>query len=76
MIGLSWNVQGLGNPRAFSALKRLMKRHSPKFVFLSETKITGSKAVKVRDNFGNYEVFWVDCNGSSDGLMFLWKKEL
>ncbi|TXG68377.1 hypothetical protein EZV62_003312 [Acer yangbiense] len=28
MIGLSWNMRGLGNPRSFAALKRLLKKHS------------------------------------------------
>ncbi|KAK3193075.1 hypothetical protein Dsin_024385 [Dipteronia sinensis] len=76
MIGLSWNVRGLGNPRAFAALKRLLKKHSPDFVFLSETKLAGYKAAKFRDNFGFYDIFFVDSTGCSGGLMLLWKKEL
>ncbi|KAK3212592.1 hypothetical protein Dsin_017298 [Dipteronia sinensis] len=76
MIGLSWNVRGLGNPPAFAALKRLLKKQSPDFIFVSETKISGRKAAQIRDILVVYDVFYVDSNGSSGSLMLLWKKEL
>ncbi|TXG70978.1 hypothetical protein EZV62_005913 [Acer yangbiense] len=76
MIGLCLKARGLGNARAFSALKRLMKQHSPDFVFLSKTKLAGRKADTVSGTFGNYDAFSVDCRGCSGGLMHLWKKVL
>ena len=73
MIGLSWNAWGLGNPRAFAALRRLLKNHSPDFVFLLETKINGNKVSKLRDVFGYSGCFSIDCVGNNGGLMLLWK---
>ena len=34
---LSWNVRGLGNPRA--SLKYILQTHRPQIVFLCETKM-------------------------------------
>ncbi|KAK2651619.1 hypothetical protein Ddye_011475 [Dipteronia dyeriana] len=62
IIGLSWNVGGLGNPRAFAALSRLLKKNSPDFVFLSETKLCGWKADRVKQNLRFGEGFSVDCS--------------
>ncbi|BFG35644.1 hypothetical protein CerSpe_219180 [Prunus speciosa] len=41
MIVLSWNCQGLGNPRAVQALRRLIVAQGPTVVFLSETRSGG-----------------------------------
>ena len=57
MIGLIWNVRGLENTRALTDLKRLLKKRSSDFVFLSETKLQDSKVVKVKDNLGNFDGF-------------------
>ncbi|KAK3218463.1 hypothetical protein Dsin_012433 [Dipteronia sinensis] len=76
MIGLSWNVRGLGNPRAFAALKRLLRKHSPDFVFLSEMKLLGSKADKLKCLLGFTDGVSVDSNGNSGGMMLLWKDSL
>ncbi|KAH9656688.1 reverse transcriptase domain-containing protein [Citrus sinensis] len=37
---LSWNVQGLGNPRAFQALRKILQLHGAQLVFLCETKVS------------------------------------
>ncbi|TXG73278.1 hypothetical protein EZV62_001857 [Acer yangbiense] len=71
--GLSWNVRGLGNPRTFAALSKLLKTHSSKIVFLSETKLSGRKTVNFRKLVGYSGCFRVDSNGNSGGLMLLWK---
>ncbi|TXG59697.1 hypothetical protein EZV62_014270 [Acer yangbiense] len=76
MICLSWNVRGLGNSRAFAALSRLLKKHSPDFVFISETKVSGHKASSIKDSLQFGDGFIVDCVGMSGDLMLLWKKEL
>ena len=73
---LCWNVRGLGNPRAVSALRRLMRNHSPGFIFQSETKLSGSKTEKFRSSIMDYEVFWVESIGARGGLMLLWKKDI
>ncbi|TXG57799.1 hypothetical protein EZV62_015628 [Acer yangbiense] len=76
MIGLSWNVRGLGNPRTFIALSRLLKTHSPELVFLSKTKLNDRKTDKFRNLLGYSGCFCVDSNGNSGGLMLLWKDSL
>ncbi|KAK3230035.1 hypothetical protein Dsin_001916 [Dipteronia sinensis] len=76
MIGVCWNVRGLGNPFAFTALKRLLKKHFPDFDFLSETKIQGSYPEKLRRRLGFAGGISVDCRGKSEGLMLLWKDSL
>jgi hypothetical protein len=73
MIGLSWNVRGLGNPRAFAALSRLLKKHSPDFVFISESKLCGSKIGKCGVLLGYSNYFCVDSIDNSGGLLLLWK---
>ncbi|TXG67205.1 hypothetical protein EZV62_008480 [Acer yangbiense] len=52
MIVISWNVRGVGNPRTFTALKRLVKKYSPDLVFLSETKIGSNRANKIEEFWG------------------------
>ncbi|TXG68544.1 hypothetical protein EZV62_003479 [Acer yangbiense] len=76
MIGLCWNVLGLGNPRAFAALRRLMKKHSPDLVFLSKTKSNGFKADNVKVSLGFNNCFSVDSCGNSGGLLLLWKDSI
>lgn len=76
MIGLSWNVRGLGNPHSFAALKRLLKKHSPDFVFLSETKIQGFRGDSFRPLLGFSGCLCLDSVGSSGGLMLLWSDRI
>ncbi|TXG63781.1 hypothetical protein EZV62_010775 [Acer yangbiense] len=73
MIGLSWNIRGLGNPRAFVALRRLLNKYSPEFVFLSVSKVSGNKVSQLRDVLGYKGCFGVDCSSNSGGLILLWK---
>ncbi|KAK3211771.1 hypothetical protein Dsin_016477 [Dipteronia sinensis] len=73
MIGLSWNVRGLGNPRAFAALGRLLKKHSPDIVFLSEMKTKESRANNIKMLLGFSGGFHVDCVRKSGGLILPWK---
>ncbi|KAK3183134.1 hypothetical protein Dsin_030420 [Dipteronia sinensis] len=73
MIILSWNVRGLGNPRAFLALKKLLKRFSPSLIFLSETKLHKSEVERFRCLLGFEGVFQVDIEGKSGGLLMFWK---
>jgi exonuclease III len=36
---ISWNCQGLGNPKTVRAFKKLMQTHQPDIIFLMETKL-------------------------------------
>lgn len=76
MICLCWKVRGLGNPRTFGALKRLIKRVSPGMVFLSETKLYSSKADRIKEVLGFCGGFGVASNGRSGGLLLLWSEEV
>lgn len=71
---LSWNARGLGSPRAFDRLRRLLRTYSPGLVFLSETKLWGKEAERVKQFVGFDNGFHVDCIGRSGGLIILWRK--
>ncbi|XP_045822486.1 uncharacterized protein LOC123915416 [Trifolium pratense] len=74
---LSWNCQGLGNPRTVRALKQLIAKNKPDLIFLMETKLHNISP-KFKDNFAvTYSIYSVDCiitegNGKSGGLILLW----
>ncbi|KAK3210987.1 hypothetical protein Dsin_015693 [Dipteronia sinensis] len=71
---LCWNVWGLGNPRAFQALKRALKKPSPNLVFLSETKLHKGEVDRFRHLLGFEEVLQVESEGNSGGLLLLWRE--
>lgn len=72
---LSWNCQGLGNPRAVQALRRLVVAKGPTIVFLSETRCNRSYFTSLSIQFGFDDFFAVDACGKSGGLCLLWKNE-
>ncbi|MCI76476.1 hypothetical protein A2U01_0097746, partial [Trifolium medium] len=37
---MSWNCQGLGNPRTVRALQKLLANNHPDIIFLTETKLS------------------------------------
>ncbi|KAL5784031.1 hypothetical protein ACOSQ2_006423 [Xanthoceras sorbifolium] len=69
---LCWNVRGLGSPRAFLALRKVIRKQSPNLVFLSETRLKGEWAARVKEQLGFSGGLHVDCVGKSGGLMLLW----
>jgi hypothetical protein len=75
MIVLSWNCQGLGNPRAVHTLCRLVRMKKPSLVFLMETKQACNALESVRVKLGFEGLFVVDCHGRSGGLALLWNSE-
>ncbi|XP_075499960.1 uncharacterized protein LOC142538530 [Primulina tabacum] len=71
-----WNARGLGNPRAFRELRRLVADKTPTLLFLSETKMRESECrwwKTVLDYSGR---FAIDCRGKSEGLALLWKESV
>ncbi|KAK3205686.1 hypothetical protein Dsin_019732 [Dipteronia sinensis] len=70
---LCWNVRGLGNPRAFLALKRVIKRLSPNLVFVCETRLHKGEADRIRCLLGFEGVLQVESVGKSGGLLLFWK---
>jgi hypothetical protein len=75
MIVLSWNCQGLGNPRRVRDLCRLVKEKHPNLVFVMETKLQARRMEFIRIKTGYCSMFVVDSIGRSGGLALFWKKE-
>ncbi|KAK2654210.1 hypothetical protein Ddye_014066 [Dipteronia dyeriana] len=73
MIVLCWNVRELGNPWAFLALKRVIKRFSLNLVFLSETKLHNNEVERFRCVLGFEGALQVNSEGKIGGLILFWK---
>lgn len=71
MSCLYWNVQGLGNPRAFKKLQRIIKLKDPTLVFLYETKISSYSCSSFKFLFHCDGLFVVDSIGANGGLIML-----
>ena len=73
---VSWNCQGLGNPKAVRALHSMVKSKAPKVLFLMETKLSGKRMEGIRTKVGFDYAFTVPSVGRSGGLALLWKQEV
>lgn len=69
---LSWNVRGLGQPRAFPSVRELVKTHKADIVFLSETLSDLNKIEDLRVYLGFAGALGISCVGHSGGLAILW----
>jgi exonuclease III len=73
---LSWNCQGLGNPKAVRALRKLFSNHSPDLVFLMETKLLNSNFNFISNVGDTYSVKAINCStsggGKAGGIALLW----
>lgn len=72
---LSWNCQGLGNPRIVLELHLLVKNKNLHFVFLIETKCRRTKVDCIRNKLGYDCNFVVDSRGRSGVLAMLWHSD-
>jgi hypothetical protein len=72
---LSWNCQGLGNPRPVRDLHRLVEKKKPGLVFLMETKLRALRMETIKAKLGFGSIFTVDSVGRSGGLALLWNDE-
>ena len=70
---LSWNCQGLRNPRAVRDLCYLVRTKKPIMVFLMETKSRKNKMERIRSKLGFPNMLVVDCVGKGGGLVLLCK---
>lgn len=75
MIGLFWNVRGVGSSRAFCKLYKVVQSTKPQFVFLSETKSRKDRLEFVKRQLGFYGYVSVDCEGKSGRLALLWVRD-
>jgi exonuclease III len=74
---LSWNCQGLGNPKTVRALQKLITQNHPDIIFLMETKLHN-----ITDKFkakfaASYNIYVIDYilngeRGRSGEILFLW----
>lgn len=64
---LCWNSRGLGDPRDLSRFRLAIRKLSPTFVFVSETKLYGNRISSLRKSMGFLHVFGVDSRGSKGG---------
>jgi exonuclease III len=73
---LSWNSQGLGNPRAVRAFRKLMATHQPDIMFLMETKLKANQFHFLNRYSDTYKYHTIDCSvsggGRAGGLAILW----
>jgi exonuclease III len=73
---LSWNCQGLGNPRTVRALKKLLDSHSPDLIFIMETKLVNSNFQFITNHFESYSARSVNCTtsggGKAGGTALIW----
>ena len=71
---LSWNCRGLGNSQTVHALRGLVNRNDPKFIFLMETKINTIRMDGVRRIVGFENGLSIPSEGRSGGLAMLWRQ--
>jgi exonuclease III len=70
---LSWNYQGLGNPRAVRDLCQMVKEKKPNLVFIVETKMHHHRLDFLKNKLGMENLFGVDSVGKGGGLCLLWR---
>ena len=73
---LSWNCQGLGNPRAVTVLSHLVGVKAPKIVFLMETKQSVEEMRSIKEDLQYHAIFTVPSLGRSGGLAMIWKEDV
>ncbi|KAA3472611.1 reverse transcriptase [Gossypium australe] len=73
---ISWNVCGLGNPRAVRRLRYMLKQHNPNLVFFMETKINDKRMERIRKRSGFVNGIDVGAEGSKGGLCLAWREEV
>ncbi|GMJ08165.1 hypothetical protein HRI_004485700 [Hibiscus trionum] len=70
---LSWNVRGLGKPRARSRLHATLRDVRPSVIFLMETKLQAREMLRVRQRWGFQNGIEVGSRGRSGGLCLAWR---
>jgi hypothetical protein len=76
MNALAWNCRGLGNPQTVRELCGFVKSHHPKFVFISDTRMSGSRVSNLRWSLGLRYCLPVDSVGLSGDLALFWDESI
>ena len=66
----------MDNPWTIRALCTLLREHAPYIIFLMETRLTMSEWNGLKNNFSQFNVFFVDPNARGGGLTLLWRIDL
>jgi exonuclease III len=74
---LSWNCQGIGNPKTVRALRKLINYNQPDIIFLMETKLHNPSKTHIAKFAASYGFYNINCmcngtRGRSGGLLLLW----
>lgn len=72
---MTWNCQGLGRPLTIHNMRGIYRSHSPKVVFLCETKNQTLFVTNVMRKCGYLNVHCVTPRGLFGGLVVGWKEE-
>ena len=73
---LSWNCQGLANPRIVKALEKVVNKEDPIIVFLMKTKSKRDWMEKLKEKCNMKHGLIIPSNGNSGGLAMMWKEEV
>ncbi|KAA3490114.1 reverse transcriptase [Gossypium australe] len=76
MKSLSWNVRGLGSPRAVRRLRHLIKQQNPRMVFLMETKLDKKRMEMARKSCGLVNGIEIEAEWTRGGLCLAWKDDI
>lgn len=66
MRSLSWNVRGLGQPRAVRRLKNKLRQVQPQLLFLIETKVSARRMLQIMRKCGFVNGIDVNVEGTRD----------
>jgi exonuclease III len=73
---ISWNCQGLGNPKTVRALRKLISTHQPDLLFLMETKLLENQYHFLNFYKDTYSAHTINCSisggGRAGGLAAIW----
>ncbi|KAK4285869.1 hypothetical protein QN277_002504 [Acacia crassicarpa] len=73
---MSWNCQGLGRALTVRNLRDLVMKFHPSIIFLMETKMRSSRAMRLRRRSGFQHDLYVEPLGLSGGLAVWWKENI
>lgn len=73
---LSWNCRGLGGDLTVRTLKRIILKHKPSLVFLSETHCRLQKCTRVAKICKYKELFAVDAKQNAGGFCVFWQDDI
>lgn len=71
VIVLSWNIWGASNNKVKRHLIDLIRKHSPRFLIIMETRVGFHKTKSFWDRAGYVSVHFVDARGQSGGIWIL-----